>query len=192
MPRQPRSIVGGLVYHVLNRANARARLFADSSDYAAFESVLVEAHRRYPVPLLTYCVLPNHWHLVLWPQVGDEARLSRFMAWLTTTHTHRWHAHHGTAGTGHIYQDRFKSIPFERDENVLMLCRYVERNPVRAGLVQSAENWRWSGLWRRLHGSAQEQGLLSDWPIAIPDNWLVRVNQPETAADLEACRRGTK
>ena len=92
------------VYHVLNRAVGRATLFDKSADYAAFEKVLRQGHERLGMRLLHYAVLPNHWHLVLWPQ--EDGLLSTYLQWLTVTHVRRWHGHHHTAGTGPIYQGR--------------------------------------------------------------------------------------
>ena len=89
-----------MVFHVLNRANARATIFEKPEDYAAFERVLKEALDRVDMRVLSYCLMPNHWHLVLWPRRDGD--LSRFMGWLTLTHTQRWHAHHHTVGTGHL------------------------------------------------------------------------------------------
>ncbi|MEO6112095.1 MAG: transposase, partial [Nitrospiraceae bacterium] len=85
MGRPLRAAPGGLVYHVLNRANGRQALFDDDGDYAAFERVLSEAQKRIAMRLLAYCVMPNHWHLVLWPHRDGD--LSRFISWLTLTHT---------------------------------------------------------------------------------------------------------
>src|SRR4051794_23180755 len=108
MARRLRNAAGGVVYHVLNRAVGRGTLFEDQHDYAAFEKVLAEACERFPdVDVLAYCLMPNHWHLVVVPSADGE--LSEFMRWLTVTHTQRWHAHHGTSGTGPLYQGRFKS-----------------------------------------------------------------------------------
>src|SRR5689334_14021808 len=90
MPRPPRAAEGGLIYHALNRANARAALFETDEDYAAFERVLAQAVARHPMRLLAYCIMPNHFHLLLWPRADGD--LSRFMRWLTLTHTQRWHA----------------------------------------------------------------------------------------------------
>ena len=70
MPRRARSIQGGLVYHILNRANARMTLFEKDADYAAFERVLEEAHAREPLRILAYCLMPTHWHMVVWPKGG--------------------------------------------------------------------------------------------------------------------------
>jgi hypothetical protein len=90
--------------------------------------------------------------------IVERCRLSAFMNWLTLTHTQRWrHAHH-TVGYGPLYQGRFKSFPIQRDEHLLSVCRYVERNPLRAGIVERAEDWRWSSLWHRLN-PGQKLGL---------------------------------
>ena len=136
MGRPLRATSADVVYHVLNRANARMTLFDDEGDYAAFERVLGQACERGQMRLLAYCVMPNHWHLVVWPRKDGD--LSRFMNWLTLTHTQRWHQHRHTVGVGHVYQGRFKSFPVETNEYLLTVCRYVERNPVRAGLVERA------------------------------------------------------
>ncbi len=138
MPRSPRAAEGGLIYHALNRANFRSAIFDDDEDYAAFERVLAQAVARHDMRLLAYCLMPDHFHLVLWPR--EDGDLSQFMRWLTLTHTQRWHAHHRTAGTGHLYQGRFKSFPVQADEHFLTVCRYVERNPVRADLVGRRRN----------------------------------------------------
>src|SRR6266516_466726 len=148
MPRQARNAPGGYVYHALNRANGKLPLFTSDPDYAAFERAIAEAAARVPgARLLAYCVMSNHWHLVLWPRRDGE--LSDFLRLLTVIHAQRWHAHHHSAGTGHVYQGRFKSFPVQRDEHLLVLCRYVERNALRARLVRRAEHWRWCSLWRR-------------------------------------------
>src|SRR5687767_6681849 len=111
MPRRPRVAPGGLVYHVLNRANARRQIFFTDADYAAFERVLKQALERHrgAVELFDYIIMPNHWHLVLRPR--EDRELSEFMRWLTVTHTVRWHGFHQSHGQGHLYQGRFKSFP---------------------------------------------------------------------------------
>lgn len=187
MGRPLRVAPGGLVYHVLNRANGRQRLFDDDGDYVAFERVLAQACERVSMRLLAYCVMPNHWHLVVWPrQDGD---LSRFMSWLTLTHTQRWHTHRQTVGTGHLYQGRFKSFVVQTDEHLLTVCRYVERNALRAGLVERAEAWRWSSLWRTTYGDAQQQSLVSDGPVARPIDWVDWVNADEGGEELRHLRQ---
>lgn len=190
MPRPLRVTPGGYVYHVLNRANARLPLFEHDADYLAFETVLEQVQERQPLRLLAYCVMPNHWHLVLWPE-ADEA-LSSWVGWLTKTHTQRWHAAHGTTGTGHLYQGRFKSFPVQDDEHLLTVFRYVERNPLRAGVVERAEDWRWSSLWRRTQGTDEARRWLTPWPAPAPEEELGWINTPQTEAELTALRRSAQ
>jgi putative transposase len=185
MPRRLRHAAGGYVYHVLNRSVGRATLFPKAVDFEAFIPVLTKAHERLPIRLLAYCFMSNHWHLVLWPQKDGE--LSEFMRWLTVTHTQRWHAHFHTQGTGPLYQGRFKSFPIAADDHLLTVLRYVERNPLRAGLVSSACKWRWSSLGRACEGLLGPP--LQEGPIARPANWPDWVDEPETEAELAALRR---
>lgn len=131
---------GDLAYHVWNRRVGRLSLFDKPSDYAAFEMILADAHAQTRIRIAAYCLMQNHWHLLLWPRQDEE--LSEVLRWITVTHTQRWHAHHHTAGTGPIYQGRFKSFPVQTDEHFLTVARYVERNALRAKLVTRAEDWR--------------------------------------------------
>ena len=190
MPRTARFAPGGLVYHALNRAVARLPLFEKEGDYQAFERVLAEAHGRIPTRIIAYCVMPTHWHFVLWPR--EDGELTAFLRWLTHTHTMRWHASHHTGGSGHLYQGRFKSFPVQTDRHFYSVVRYVERNPLRANLVQRAEQWRWSSTWRRTFGDADAKALLSAWPLPIPPDWLDHVNRPQTEAELKSLRRAVR
>jgi len=187
MPRPLRAAEGGLIYHALNRANARMTIFGSDDDYAAFQRVLGEALVRDDMRLLAYCLMPNHFHLLLWPRENGD--LSRFMRWLSMTHAQRWHAHHRTAGTGHLYQGRFKSFPVQSDDHFLTVCRHVERNALRAGLVERAEEWRWGSLWTRRAKDAPDRPVLSPWPIDCPRDWSSRVNRPLGPKEDEAVRR---
>ncbi|MBS0209391.1 MAG: transposase [Planctomycetes bacterium] len=187
MGRPLRAAEGGYVYHVLNRANARMTIFDDEADYEAFEKALWEAVERTKTRLLSYCVMPNHWHLVVWPRQDGE--LSRFVGWLTLTHTQRWHAHRRSTGSGHLYQGRFKSFPIQEDDHLYTAGRYVERNALRARLVRRAEDWRWCSLFRWLRGSAEDKALLASWPVPRKASWTEYVNAPQTEAELLAIRR---
>jgi putative transposase len=160
-------------------------LFAKSEDYAAFERIMVAAMQRFPIRLLAYCLMPNHWHMVLWPKQDGE--LTAFLRWLTLTHSQRLHAHHHATGYGHIYQGRFKSFPIEQDQSLLNVLRYVERNALRANLVDQAQDWRWCSLWRKLNGD--RESLLSAWPLDRPEDWVGWVNESQTDAEVEALRR---
>jgi putative transposase len=175
------------VFHVLNRAVGRSTLFKKDSDFMAFEKVLDEGLDRLPVRILAYCLMANHWHLVLWPKRDGE--LSEFMRWVTVTHTQRWHAHHHTSGTGPLYQGRFKAFPVQSDDHLLTVCRYVERNALRANLVRRAEDWRWSSLGRRQRGDAS---WLADWPTPRPGSWLRIVNEAGTEVEVLALRNCVK
>jgi len=166
------------------------RLFARDADYRAFEAILRDTCERLRMRLLAYCLMPNHWHLALFPR--DDGDLGRFMQRLTVTHVRRWHLHRRSVGHGHVYQGLYKSFPIQQDEHFLTVCRYIERNPLRANLVRRAEDWPWSSLavWRL---SAQEcegqnRPVLDAWPVDRPRHWRRLVNEPQTAAEEEALR----
>lgn len=180
MGRAPRAVGTDEVHHALNRGNARLPLFESPDDYDRFAALLEQAVERTSTRLLAWCLMPNHWHLLIWPRHGAE--LSDFVGWLTLTHTQRWHAARGTAGSGHLYQGRFKSFAVQDDAHLLTVWRYIERNPLRAGLVERAEDWAWSSL-------AQRQRWLDPGPLPRPDDWLAWVNSAETDDELAALRQ---
>lgn len=190
MPRRPRICPGGTCLHVLNRAVARLPLFEKTEDYDAFERVLSEAQQSFPLPVLAYCLLPNHWHFVVRPV--EDHDLSEFFRWLTHTHVMRWHAHYHTEGTGHLYQGRFKTFPIEDHDLLYAVLRYVERNPLRANLCERAEDWRFGSAWRMAHGDDSSRSILSDWPLPRFSNWTGYVNLPQSEAEVEAIRRSVK
>jgi putative transposase len=199
MARKPRIITPGHIYHVLNRASARLTIFHKPADYLAFEKILLQAQQKFPVPLLAYALMPNHFHLLLWPQTPAHAkRLSDFMRWLTVTHTQRHHAHYHTEGTGHLYQGRFKTFPVEGNFHFRTVARYIEQNPLKAKLVDRAELWPFCSLHHRLHPTPESQQLLAPWPEPpkiSTAHWLEKVNtllDPNTTAKIQnAITRGT-
>ena len=163
------------------------RLFDSDSDFLAFENILGETRAVQPMRVCAYCLMPNHWHLVLWPT--DDGELPAFMQRLTVTHVTRWQRHKKRVGHGHVYQGRFKSFPVSSDEYFYQVVRYVERNALRAGLCHRAQQWRWSSLWRRESGSVEQQSLLSAWPLPAPSRWCQLVNEVQTEAELQALRK---
>ena len=189
MPRTARASVGGICYHVINRGNARQEVFLKKGDYQAFIELIGRASERVRMRVLAYCVMPNHFHLALWPH--SDSDLGRWMQWLLTAHVRRYHQHYKTSG--HIWQGRFKAFPVEQDNHMLTVLRYIERNPLRARLVQRAEEWPWSSLQHR--EAPQQANIVHPWPVPRPVNWVSWVNQPQTDAELEELRhsvnRGT-
>jgi REP-associated tyrosine transposase len=163
------------------------RLFLKDADYAAFERSLAQTLETRPMRIVAYALMPNHWHLVLWPKHDGE--LAAFMQKLTITHVRNWQEHRHRVGYGHLYQGRYKSFPVENDDHFYQLVRYVERNPLRAGLVRRAESWRWGSLWRRQRGSSDERSMLADWPLPRPASWLQYVHQPQSEAEVQAIRQ---
>lgn len=187
MPRAPRTIKTGGFYHVLNRGNGGQRIFYKPGDYLAFCRVLAEALERYPVELLAWCLMPNHWHLVLRPTRPQA--LSRFMLWVGVTHARRHHLHHGNRRGGHLYQGRFKSFPIQDDSHFRTVCRYVEANPKRAKQVTRAERWPWSSLATPPKDvPAEEWPPLAKWPVARPADWVQWVNEPLSDAEIVAVK----
>lgn len=192
MPRATRCFPAEMVFHVLNRSVGRRTLFQSERDYAALEQVLEETLRTRAMRICAYCVMPNHWHLILWPQ--HDTHLSAFMQHFTNTHVKRWKAYRQEVGHGHLYQGRFKAFPVQGDDHFYQVVRYVERNPLRAKLVTRAEAWPWSSLSRTQQQDATPAWLFP-WPVPRPAEWSNWVNHPENDDELTALRhalvRGT-
>lgn len=190
MVRQPRTDVGDYVYHVINRANGKARIFETEKDYLDFEYLLNEIRETFDMHILAYVIMPNHWHLLLYPR-GD-GDMGRALHWLTTSHARRHHARKGTIGHGHLYQGPYKSFLVEDDKHLLSVLKYIERNPVRAKLVKRAEDWRWGSAYRRIRGGAKERQILSQAPTDLPSNYATWVNAADSIAELDEIRRSTR
>jgi putative transposase len=180
-----------MVYHVLNRGVGRRTLFEKEDDYLAFQRILDETLRIRPMRICAYCLMPNHWHFVLWPE--QDGDLSRFMQQMTNTHVKRWKRHFNETGYGPLYQGRFKAFPIQADDHFYQVVRYVERNALRANLVQTAEEWPWSSFAQRSRDDETvpmlRKTIRGDWPLARPSDWNSIVNLPQTEAELIALRR---
>ena len=144
--------------------------------------LLQEAKERYKVRLYGYCLMPNHFHMTVRPEKGEE--LSKWMQWLMTSHVRRYHRHYGSSG--HVWQERYKSFMIQDDSYLLIVLRYIEGNPVRAKLVSSAVEWPWSS-----HSEAvgRRQRVLTDkCPLELPADWTRYVDEPLTEKELEKVR----
>ena len=191
MGRPKRITLGGYAYHIINRANGRLRIFRKNADFAAFESILAEGLEHVDMRICGYCIMGNHWHLLLWPR--EDGDLSDYMRWVTLTHTQRYHASHGTAGMGHLYQGRFKSFPIQGDSHYLTVLRYIEANPLAAEIVDNPDDYLWSSFAVR-NGLEKPFGL-SDGPVEVPANWRQFVQRNIAAKDrdriINSIDRGT-
>ena len=176
MGRPRRHQPAGHIFHIINRGNGGAVVFHKDTDYQAFLDLLEAGKSKFSVRVLAFCVMPNHFHIVVQPET--EATLSPFMKWWQTTHARRYHRHYGSHG--HLWQGRFKNFPIERDEHLLIVLRYVLRNPVRAKLVRRTAEWRWSSL--------QHPSLVDHWPVPVPADWSRWIEQPLFAHELAQVR----
>jgi putative transposase len=169
-------------YHALNWGNRRGAAYHKPGDYEAFVEAMIDACARLPVDLLGYCLMPNHFHLVLRPQ--HDGDLGRWMQWLLTTHTRCYHRHYGT--TGHDWHGQFKAFPVQDHDRLVSVLRYDERNALRAEPESRTEDWKWSSL----PGCGRGDPLLWKGEEPVRDEkWLERVNEPLSAGDLQRLRR---
>lgn len=185
MPRRLRHSLQGTVFHVMNRAVRRTVLFEIVEDYNAFLAVIREGLSRYKVKVVSYEVMPNHWHFVISCDRIEE--VSNWLHWVGTTHAIRWNLAHGTRGTGAVYQSRFTAVPVQTETSLYRVCRYVERNALRKGLVEKAELWRWGSLFAMCENCHAIP--LARWPVLRPPNWIEIVNEVENQAELDDLRK---
>lgn len=186
MPRIARGLVDGFIYHVINRGNGGNKVFHKDQDYKSFIKLMANAQSRKRLKILAYCIMPNHFHMLLMPVKGRD--LSQWMQWLLTSHVRRYHRHYRSIG--HVWQGRFKSFIVQEDDHLLTVIRYIERNPVRAGLAGAAKEWRWSSHRRRSHSNTGL--LLSELPLELPRDWQKYVDTPITDKELEKIRLSVK
>ena len=176
MPRISRGDLVGHTFHTLNRGNGGALIFHTETDYSTFLEFLVKAKKKFSVQLFGFCLLPDHFHLVIEPESAKV--LSRFMQWLLTSHVRSHNKHYNTRG--HVWEGRFKSFPIQKDSHFLTILRYVLRNPIRAGLASYASEWQWS--------SSQWPNLIDPWPVGILVNLNKWADEPLSAHELERIR----
>lgn len=171
----------------MNRATQDQLLFREHREYLAFHHLLAEALVERPIRLLASCLMPNHWHMILWPAADGD--MAAFFHWLCGTHARRLRRWRGTEGRGAVYQGPFRAVPVETETYFYRVVRYVERNALRAGLVDRAEAWPWSSA----SPVSRMQGIdLAQWPVERPRHWIDFVNQVEPVPDLDFIRLCTE
>lgn len=176
MPRIPRGQLAGYAYHIINRGNGGATIFNNTGDYQVFLDLLCEAKSKFAVKVFGFCLMPNHFHLVLQPET--VMTLSTFMQWWLTSHVRRYHRRRGSSG--HVWQGRFKSFPIQQDGHFLTVLRYILCNPIRAGIVERVNQWPWSSLTHRT--------ILDPWPVPCPSDWDRWLNEPLLDRELGRLR----
>jgi putative transposase len=183
MARLARVVVPGLPHHVTQRGNGRARTFFEDDDYARYRELLAQSCRAAEVAVWAWCLMPNHVHLVLTP--SDPDGLRRALA-----PVHRRYAgiiHARRKRTGHFWQGRFGCVAMD-EEHLAAALRYVSLNPVRARLVERAQDWRWSSARAHLHG--RPDGLTERGPIEQRFPRFADLLAEETAPEMfERLRR---
>jgi putative transposase len=184
MPSRYMPIAGGVVYHVTNRARDGVTLFDSPRAYDAFAELIAETHLVKPIRVLALCVMPNHWHFVLWPEFDRE--LEAFVGRLSLTHAKRLHLWRGSTGSGPVYPQRYRASPVESDTSLYRVIRYVERNPCAAGLTTKPEAWRWSSA------SPACPIPLAPWPVPRPPDWRTYVGQAIETTELTQIRQCLK
>ena len=153
MSRLPRLVLPGLAHHVTQRGNGRQRVFHEEGDYALYRDLLAQAAERARVEVWAYCLMPNHVHAIVVP--SDEDGLRRTFGDLHRRYTAYVNAR--ARRTGHVWQGRFGSVAMD-EAHLAHALRYVSLNPVRAGLVAQAADWRWSSV--RAHLAGADDGLV--------------------------------
>ena len=155
-------------------------LFDKEGDYYAFVKLMDEGRSRTAMRILGWCLMPNHWHMVLWPRYDGD--LARFVGWVSTTHVRRWRAHRDNVGEGHLYQGRYKSFIVQTDGHLLTVLRYVEQNPLRAGLTDATWKWPWSSA------ASRPALVVDDWPVQKPADWATILESPVGEVEKECLR----
>lgn len=186
MARAKRCFIDNGMYHIINRGNGKQTVFLKEEDYQAFKEMLAESRVRFSIKLYAFCLMPNHFHFVA--QSAQAELYSEWMHWLTTTHAKRYLKHYG--GSGHVWQGRFKSFLIDENEYFLTVLRYVESNPVRAGLVETAGFWKWSSFAERFQEN--ENNLIEKSSLVSPSFWAEWVGQALSEAELNSIRNCVK
>ena len=173
MARRPRRIPGTHPLHICNRSAGQITICQSAAEYIQFETCLKEMLEKFPLRLFAFCIMPNHWHLLLEGDTGQD--VIKGMHWLGTTHAVRHRKDTGSIGRGAVYQNRFRAYPIQRNGAFYRVAHYIERNPVEASLCRSPDEWPWSSA-----SPGKTAALaLSDWPVSKPKNWIETIQKPQ-------------
>jgi putative transposase len=142
-----------LVYHAYNRSNSKRVIFAEETDCRQFKAILCKYCKKFFIKLYHWVIMPTHYHLLL--ELPDPEKISSFMAGINLAYTQFYHKRHGT--NGYLWQGRFKAQPVQKESYLLSCGRYIERNPVRAGIVPVAFNYPFSSA--RYYCLGEEDGV---------------------------------
>ncbi len=197
MVRPPRIHHPGLIYHVINRGNNKQTVFHDDEDYRRYLGIIYRYKRQLDFHLFAFCLMPNHVHLLI--QVTETSSISTIMQKITLSHTR--HLHHKYQRCGHIWQGRFRSPIVSDDIYLENVLRYIEQNPLRAGMVRSPDDYPWSSYRLNVRDKApklidREQNPLYIKSGSDPYRWRTehrrRVNAGLTDEILDPIQNSTR
>ena len=186
MPRFPRIVVPGVTHHVTQRGIRKKRTFFEALDYLTYLELIRKYRDKAGVRILSYCLMPNHIHMVVVPE--SERSLARLFGPVHNQYAVKLNASHGWSG--HLWQQRFYSVPMD-ERHTLAAMRYVELNPVRAGLCSAAQQWRWSSALANL-GMASDGLVDTKATQALVSDWSAYLAEATVADEQDALRRHTR
>lgn len=186
MPRYARQLIDRGYYHVINRGNGKQTIYHDTQDYSYFLHSAVYAKNAIPIDIYSYCLMPNHYHFVVRPQ--RSSNLSRWIHRIMTKFNY-YHQNRYTT-VGHLWQGPFKDFLIEDEYHLVNVLKYVEANPMRAGLASASAEWRWSSLSERF--SARHYLLSDHFPITLPEDWKDFVDSPFDEEIMEKLHKSLK
>jgi putative transposase len=187
MPRFRRLVVAGYPHHVTQRGVRRQTTFFDDLDYQTYLALALKAKEQFRVELWAYCLMPNHIHAIAVPR--EDGELSRFFATLHRRYARATNARYDWRG--HLWQERFYSVVMD-EPHTLSAMRYVELNPVRAGLAATAQDWRWSSARGNLSLISDPLIDKKDTRHPLVSDWREFLSEPVVERELEQLRRRTR
>jgi len=181
MPRRQRILIKNGIYHAFNRGNNKTTLFRDKTDYLKSLDLIFYAKNKYKITIYNYCLMPNHYHMLL--KIFEASCLSYFIHNFQFRYAQYCKVKYGH--TGHVFQERFRS-PLISDESYYLQCgRYIERNPVKAGLVKKAESYPYSSAAHYVYGKKDVLATDNPYYVEIGKNFAERQKKYESYLSME-------